>query len=253
MYDRSDTSLSANSVSGLYFGNHGVCYIALPAGDDDSCNVTEVNGRQGKIPTDHEAASAVPGSVRCTQTFDSQRQRNGTTSQRSLDFQSGLSSRASRCSDEGSEFRAASSLKLHRTLTVPLVHKHQITTLMLLRLPPQWTNMTLCEALDELGFPGLYDFLHLPWNSKSHGGRVTFETKGYAFVNMISVTAAASLVALLRENGAPWQGDDQCAVAVAATQGYMALVKEMRKQKLDRIRNPCFRPFVAPERGHSEQ
>jgi hypothetical protein len=53
---------------------------------------------------------------------------------------------------------------------------------MLRNIPKVFTRQKLTVLMDEQGFMGCYDFVHVPLNLQSHGT----ESVGYALVNMVS-------------------------------------------------------------------
>lgn len=72
------------------------------------------------------------------------------------------------------------------------------TTIVLRRLPAAWIaggRTAILEVLDELGFEGLYDFMYAPADIQD------LQSKGYAFVNFLTVEAAEQAVTMLREIG----------------------------------------------------
>eukprot|EP00928_Gymnodinium_smaydae_P021596 TRINITY_DN18451_c0_g1_i1.p1 TRINITY_DN18451_c0_g1~~TRINITY_DN18451_c0_g1_i1.p1 ORF type:complete len:322 (+),score=35.43 TRINITY_DN18451_c0_g1_i1:234-1199(+) len=62
------------------------------------------------------------------------------------------------------------------------------TTLMLRNLPTNYTRSSVATMIDSLGFAGMYDFLYVPIDFKTCGGR------GYAFVNMVNASVASQLM-----------------------------------------------------------
>lgn len=69
------------------------------------------------------------------------------------------------------------------------------TTLVLRRLPVRWLaggRASILEALDALGFEGLYDFMYAPADIQD------LQSKGYAFVNFLTMEAAEEAMPLLR-------------------------------------------------------
>jgi hypothetical protein len=58
------------------------------------------------------------------------------------------------------------------------------TTVMMKDVPLKYTQRKLIREINSLGFMGLYDFLYLPMDSRTHANR------GFAFINMVSVEAA---------------------------------------------------------------
>lgn len=115
-----------------------------------------------------------------------------------------------------------------------------VTTLMVRNLPRTLTQRQLLSELDRHGFADQYDFVYVP--SLFSAG----ECKGYAFVNFTSAEAAAQCMRT-------WNRSRQCAVpedmpplsiSAAELQGLEANVRKWSKPRMNRIRNPLFRPFV---------
>mmetsp|Transcript_58265 Transcript_58265/g.138809 ORF Transcript_58265/g.138809 Transcript_58265/m.138809 type:complete len:378 (-) Transcript_58265:69-1202(-) len=113
-------------------------------------------------------------------------------------------------------------------------------SMMVRNLPPWVTQEELLRALDEGGFAGAYDFCYLPWNFHSH------TSHGYAFVNFINDDVVA---AFIRE----WNDSQHfCSeahstpmnVTPALTQGLPDLLALYQRKKVQRVRNPKYRPFV---------
>jgi len=77
--------------------------------------------------------------------------------------------------------------------------QQEITTIMICSLPFRVTNTQLIDAINALGFTGLYDFVYMPSrSSKSRSSKAKAEKSmrrgnvGYAFVNFRSAEHAAS-------------------------------------------------------------
>mmetsp|Transcript_11493 Transcript_11493/g.26028 ORF Transcript_11493/g.26028 Transcript_11493/m.26028 type:complete len:241 (-) Transcript_11493:137-859(-) len=116
------------------------------------------------------------------------------------------------------------------------------TTIMLKNLPPAFTQMDLLEALDESGLQGAYDFCYLPASFRDGTCR------GYAFINFTTHSVAEWF---LYASG--WQGSKSFCnryhrkalmAEVAGIQGWEALMAQSTMKKLQRVKNPAYRPFV---------
>jgi len=117
------------------------------------------------------------------------------------------------------------------------------TTLHLMNLPRRFTCSDLRLELDASGFQGTYDFVHVP---------VTFScgiSTGYAFVNFRSPHVAARLLA-------EWQGSRRLCtrqwrhrkameVQAASMQGLCRYQTETMRRKMQRIKNPSYKPWFA--------
>jgi len=130
-------------------------------------------------------------------------------------------------------------------LSAEEVQAKQIKSLMLRNFPPSCGQEDVVAKLHHDGFEGLFDFVYAPFDLQKSS------TKGYAFINMVSVEAAASLVQL-------WSGTNfapQPALRAANLpmrfspadlQGLEANTRKMLRSKLQRIRNPRLRPYISP-------
>jgi len=72
-------------------------------------------------------------------------------------------------------------------------HQKDITTVMIRNIPYTYTLIDLKNEIDQLGFTGLYDLLHLPLK-----GTKNVQNVGYAFINLVSVEAAAGFQHTMR-------------------------------------------------------
>jgi len=74
-------------------------------------------------------------------------------------------------------------------------HQENLTTIMIRNIPYTYTVSDLQDEIDQLGFTGLYDLLHLPLKGKknSHSQNI-----GYAFINLVTIEAAAEFLNEMR-------------------------------------------------------
>mmetsp|Transcript_17355 Transcript_17355/g.40470 ORF Transcript_17355/g.40470 Transcript_17355/m.40470 type:complete len:300 (+) Transcript_17355:114-1013(+) len=112
------------------------------------------------------------------------------------------------------------------------------TTVMVKGLPSRCTHPDLIHMLEEASsLGGKYDFVYIPCDFK------TKVNAGYAFVNFVLEEDA---LALAKEWHNQWifnnEVDQPCRVAPAYIQGSEALAAMCNRRKLQRIRNPAFRP-----------
>mmetsp|Transcript_19784 Transcript_19784/g.68656 ORF Transcript_19784/g.68656 Transcript_19784/m.68656 type:complete len:377 (+) Transcript_19784:44-1174(+) len=110
------------------------------------------------------------------------------------------------------------------------------TTLMIRNLPVEVPQQEFKREVDESGFEGRYDFLHVPVELCSG------VSKGFAFMNFRSAEAAACF-----QSG--WHKQTRFGalnVSAAAIQGQAGLIENWSTPKNRRIRNPKFRPFILP-------
>eukprot|EP00403_Amphidinium_massartii_P012025 CAMPEP_0178425300 /NCGR_PEP_ID=MMETSP0689_2-20121128/28650_1 /TAXON_ID=160604 /ORGANISM="Amphidinium massartii, Strain CS-259" /LENGTH=314 /DNA_ID=CAMNT_0020046955 /DNA_START=13 /DNA_END=954 /DNA_ORIENTATION=+ len=155
---------------------------------------------------------------------------------------SGQNSHDAAQSSSGSETEqsdASGSLNGHQ------VCQGGITSLMMRNVPATFTQEGLMQQLNADGFDGRYNYLYMPFNL------ATSKTKGYAFINMVTVDDAAKLVEAwsgicLVPNEESWGSPPmRLHFSAAVLQGFEANVRKMLRSKLCRIRNPNFRPYVA--------
>mmetsp|Transcript_68895 Transcript_68895/g.165370 ORF Transcript_68895/g.165370 Transcript_68895/m.165370 type:complete len:366 (+) Transcript_68895:174-1271(+) len=128
-------------------------------------------------------------------------------------------------------------------ITPEKVRERGITTLMLHNLPFTLTQDELLHAVNTSGFEGWYDYAHAPYNMKEGIGH------GYAFINFVTVEAAAIFVAEwagVIKFHAGWGPAKPVCFSAAASQGYSAHVTKRALNKLQRIRNLRLWPFMAP-------
>eukprot|EP00403_Amphidinium_massartii_P040883 CAMPEP_0178439070 /NCGR_PEP_ID=MMETSP0689_2-20121128/35951_1 /TAXON_ID=160604 /ORGANISM="Amphidinium massartii, Strain CS-259" /LENGTH=314 /DNA_ID=CAMNT_0020061557 /DNA_START=62 /DNA_END=1006 /DNA_ORIENTATION=- len=122
-------------------------------------------------------------------------------------------------------------------------------SMMVRNLPLTLAQEDLIKALDDTGFAGSYDFCYLPRNF--HLG----VSHGYAFVNFTSDEAVDSFFS--KWNGSHLFCSDIHTTAVnvtpAHTQGLSELLELCNKKKVQRVRNPKYRPFVRTQRTMSLQ
>jgi len=110
------------------------------------------------------------------------------------------------------------------------------TTLMIRNLPVEVQQQEFQSEVDESGFEGQYDFLHVPVALCSG------VSKGFAFVNFRTAEAAARFQS-------SWHKQTRFGglnVSAAAIQGQAGLIENWSTPKNRRIRNPKFRPFILP-------
>mmetsp|Transcript_53480 Transcript_53480/g.127525 ORF Transcript_53480/g.127525 Transcript_53480/m.127525 type:complete len:210 (-) Transcript_53480:84-713(-) len=117
------------------------------------------------------------------------------------------------------------------------------TTLVLQNLPRFLRQSTLLKAIDDTMGPGLYNFCYMPMYFKTN------ECVGHAFINFVNPQVAAALVlawdgstalCMKKKSGKP------LALQVAKYQGLNELMAFSCVKKAHRIRNPDFRPYIAP-------
>lgn len=98
-----------------------------------------------------------------------------------------------------------------------------LTTIMLRNIPKAFTRQMFTVLMDEQGFMGCYDFVHVPLNLQSHGT----ESVGYALVNMVCHEHGERL--LQHFNGYEFQTGEFCESSWSNTcQGLVSHVEKYR-------------------------
>lgn len=123
----------------------------------------------------------------------------------------------------------------------PHEQKEDITTLMVRNLPHNLTQRSLLEELDNSGFEGLYDFVYMP------GSFTARRTNGYAFVNFISPISVAPFMGAWHRSRrfGLTEHDPLLNISPASVQGLKANVAKWTGQRMNRIRDPNLRPYLA--------
>eukprot|EP00931_Biecheleriopsis_adriatica_P018986 TRINITY_DN13082_c0_g1_i3.p1 TRINITY_DN13082_c0_g1~~TRINITY_DN13082_c0_g1_i3.p1 ORF type:complete len:678 (+),score=119.08 TRINITY_DN13082_c0_g1_i3:52-2085(+) len=111
-----------------------------------------------------------------------------------------------------------------------------VTTMVIKGLPKDVSQKELLEELNASGFAGSYDFCYMPGNFKS------YENKGYAFVNFISVEVVRKFLDAWNDKAR--FSNMPLAVSPAEVQGLEANLKKWNRPRMARIRNPNLKPFV---------
>mmetsp|Transcript_27357 Transcript_27357/g.63108 ORF Transcript_27357/g.63108 Transcript_27357/m.63108 type:complete len:361 (-) Transcript_27357:302-1384(-) len=114
------------------------------------------------------------------------------------------------------------------------------TSLMLQNLPYRISQLDVRGIIDNGGYADTYDFFHLP-----HSVRAGV-SHGYAFINFNSAPVAARFARDFAGTYAFTTASNRkpLVIALAAVQGFDALVHQAMRRKLHRIRNPHLRPFI---------
>mmetsp|Transcript_54269 Transcript_54269/g.129353 ORF Transcript_54269/g.129353 Transcript_54269/m.129353 type:complete len:261 (-) Transcript_54269:110-892(-) len=132
-------------------------------------------------------------------------------------------------------------------LTTEMVRQGRFTSLMMRNVPSVIMQENLIRILEQSGFAGRFDYVYMPFHLAKA------RTKGYAFINMLSVEDAAALVetwtGVYLTQAANLGPPDLQAMPIyfstAALQGLEANKQKMRQSKLQRLRNARFKPFFA--------
>mmetsp|Transcript_54290 Transcript_54290/g.129385 ORF Transcript_54290/g.129385 Transcript_54290/m.129385 type:complete len:322 (-) Transcript_54290:23-988(-) len=159
------------------------------------------------------------------------------------DKQSSDSGRADSVDVQESQQESAKELPLsdedkEKQLTAADIIENGWTSVMIQNLPRHLTQEMVREKLEETGFAQSYDFFYAPRIFSSGCGR------GYAFINFYTAQQAAQFFP--RWKGAVFWHNQKLPIAIvkAEVQGITALLGLIGRQKLHRIKNPTYRPFI---------
>lgn len=112
-----------------------------------------------------------------------------------------------------------------------------MTTVMIRNLPSALSQPCFLSELDSSGFKDLYNFAYMPSSfEESHG-------KGFAFVNFLTPAIAGTFMGAWYRSQRFGNEGTQLNLSPAALQGLEANYGRWARQRIDRIRNPAFRPF----------
>jgi len=106
-----------------------------------------------------------------------------------------------------------------------VVPEHRRTTVMLCNLPHRYSRELLMDLLNTKGFGGMYDFIYLPFDFKTHA------CLGYAFVNMVDPSAVQELWLAL-QGFADWEVQHNKACRIT-----WSLPHQGREVMVNRFRN----------------
>mmetsp|Transcript_39122 Transcript_39122/g.92026 ORF Transcript_39122/g.92026 Transcript_39122/m.92026 type:complete len:328 (-) Transcript_39122:154-1137(-) len=115
-----------------------------------------------------------------------------------------------------------------------------VTTMMLQNLPRIFLKQDLLDALDDSGFAGLYDYVHVSYSFSSG------ICLGYAFINFKNTAAAEEFMASWNGSGRFLQRRHRKTLLVseAVVQGLEALMAQPSMKKLMKVKNAAFRPYL---------
>lgn len=114
-----------------------------------------------------------------------------------------------------------------------------ITTVMIRNLRVHLTRAKLLQRIDQMGFRGRYDFVHMPMNFG------TTTNKRIAFVNFVDAQSAAAF-----QRAVPSEGrDGGWHVLPAEVQGYEANALASKAHKVNRIRKKMYKPLLCVQRA----
>mmetsp|Transcript_26944 Transcript_26944/g.62178 ORF Transcript_26944/g.62178 Transcript_26944/m.62178 type:complete len:247 (-) Transcript_26944:49-789(-) len=117
----------------------------------------------------------------------------------------------------------------------------EFTTVMLQNLPSTFSQKSLLDALNGCGLRWMYDFVYVPCAFSD--GRCL----GYAFINFRNPDDASWLVSEWDDSSMLCDSDHKKPMRAfqAGVQGLEALRSQPSMKKLQRVRNPAYRPFIA--------
>jgi hypothetical protein len=114
-----------------------------------------------------------------------------------------------------------------------------VTTMMLRNIPNKYTQATLLQEIDEIGFAGTYDFFYLPMDVHNRSN------VGYAFVNFITPQDAEHFRRLFAEyRFQRYQSRKIGGVCVAHVQGLDANLRHFENRAVTHAKNGQYRPIV---------
>jgi len=113
------------------------------------------------------------------------------------------------------------------------------TTAMLRNIPNRYTQPTLLEEIDKLGFAGEYDFFYLPMDTHNR------TNVGYAFINFVSQDQMESFARVFSGSNFKDHSSQKVArVSPAHVQGFYANVQQFWDRAVTHSRNSQYRPMV---------
>jgi len=117
--------------------------------------------------------------------------------------------------------------------------KGPITTMMLRNIPNKYSQSTLMEEIDEMGFAGTYDFFYLPMDVQNRSN------VGYAFVNFRAPSYAQRFFGMFSEHRFRKHPSRKVSnVSAAHLQGLDANLKHFENRAVTHARNDQYRPVV---------
>lgn len=113
------------------------------------------------------------------------------------------------------------------------------TTMMLRNIPNKYTQNTLLQEIDDLGFVGQYDFFYLPMDVHNRSN------VGYAFVNFMEPQHAERFrVTFADHRFQRFQSRKISSVCVAHVQGLDENLRHFENRAVTHARNDQYRPIV---------
>jgi len=114
-----------------------------------------------------------------------------------------------------------------------------VTTMMLRNIPNKYTQNTLLQEIDDLGFSGTYDFFYLPMDVHNRSN------VGYAFINFLSPPDAERFRRIFSDHRFQrFQSRKISSVCTAHVQGLDANLRHFENRAVTHSRNDQYRPIV---------
>ncbi|CAE7188452.1 ML2 [Symbiodinium sp. CCMP2456] len=119
-----------------------------------------------------------------------------------------------------------------------------ISTIMLRNIPCRYTQGSLMQEVDQLGFEGCYDFFYLPMDMRNKN------SVGYAFINFRDSKTAERFVEAMREHSFRRHASEkQPKASPAHLQGLRNNVLHFANRAVANCRDTRYRPVVLAEGG----
>lgn len=112
------------------------------------------------------------------------------------------------------------------------------TTVMLRNIPNKYTQSTLLQAINSVGFDKVYNFFYLPVDYKNHCNM------GYAFINFVNHGAACSFMKAFKGYQLPAKSSKVCDTCWARVQGLKSNVEHYRNSPVNDLPDPEYRPLL---------
>jgi hypothetical protein len=115
--------------------------------------------------------------------------------------------------------------------------------MMLRNIPNKYTQNTLLQEIDDLGFSGTYDFFYLPMDMHNRSN------VGYAFINFMKPADATHFHEVFSEHRFQrFQSRKISSVCTAHVQGLMENLRHFENRAVTHARNDQYRPIILRNR-----
>mmetsp|Transcript_97086 Transcript_97086/g.172818 ORF Transcript_97086/g.172818 Transcript_97086/m.172818 type:complete len:415 (+) Transcript_97086:51-1295(+) len=133
------------------------------------------------------------------------------------------------------------SVDLHSQFQIETENRPK-TTIMLRNIPNRYTQATLLQQINKVGFEGTYDFFYLPMDTQNR------TNVGYAFINFVSPEELDRFT----ERFADYRFEDHASqkvarVSLAHIQGFVENIRHFSHRAVTQSRNSQYRPIVIHE------